>query len=234
MQDGRVLITGASRGLGRGLVERFLSAGATVSGCSRQASDLDHPNYTHFVVDIGDEPSVVSMFKQIAALKVPLNLLINNAGVSQASLGILARADSAEQIIRTNLLGTFLVSREALKLMQRQKYGRIVNFSSINVPLASAGSSLYNASKAGVEAFSGVLARECGVADITINTLGLSLVGNSGMLDALGEKAILAKQSNMLKPGVLDLEEIMHAINFFSSPLARNITCQTVYFGGLR
>lgn len=233
MQDGRILITGASRGLGRGLVERLLAAGAIVSGCSRQASDLEHPNYTHFVVDIGDEASVVAMFKEIAALKVPLTLLINNAGVSQASLGILTRAANAEDIVRTNLLGTFFVSREALKLMQRQKYGRVVNFSSINVPLGSAGSSLYNASKAGVEAFSSVLARECGNADITINTLGLSLVNNSGMLEALGEKAVSAKQSNMLKPKVLEVDEILHAVNFFASPLARNMTCQTIYFGGL-
>lgn len=233
MQDGRILITGASRGLGRGLVERLLASGAVVSGCSRQSSDIEHPNYTHFVVDISDEPSVVAMFKDIAALKVPLTLLVNNAGVSQASLGILTRAANAEAIIRTNLLGTFFVSREALKLMQRQKYGRIVNFSSINVPLGSAGSSLYNASKAGVEAFSNVLARECGNADITINTLGLSLVNNSGMLEALGEKAVSAKQSNMLKPKVLEVDEILHAVNFFASPLARNMTCQTLYFGGL-
>lgn len=234
MQDGCVLVTGASRGLGRGLVERLLDAGRTVAGCSRQSSDIEHSNYTHYVVDISDEPSVVAMFRDIAALRVPLTLLVNNAGVSQASLGILTRATNAEAIIRTNLLGTFFVSREAIKLMQRQKYGRIVNFSSINVPLGSVGSSLYNASKAGVEAFSNVLARECGNADITINTLGLSLVSNSGMLGALGEKAMSAKQSNMLKPKVLEIDEILHAVNFFASPLASNLTCQTLYFGGLR
>ena len=233
MQDGLILVTGASRGLGRGLVERYLSDGATVAGCARQASDIDHPNYTHFVTDIRDEASVVSMFKGVAALKAPLRLLINNAGTSQASLGILTRGSTAQEIVQTNLLGTFFVSREALKLMQRHKKGRIVNFSSINVPLGSTGSSLYNATKAGVEAMSHVLARECGSVDITINTLGLSLVGNSGMLGALGEKAVAAKQSNMLKPEVLDLDEIVHSINFFASPLARNLTCQTLYFGGL-
>lgn len=233
MDRGSVLITGTSRGLGKALAEQFLHEGLVVYGCSRQASSIDHQDYMHFVVDVSDEPSVVSMLKQITALKVPVNLLINNAGLTQASLGILTRAESAESILRTNLLGNFLVSRETLKLMQRQRYGRIVNFSSINVPLGSVGSALYNASKAGVEAMAKVLTRECGNADITINTLGLSLVANSGMLDSLSPKALAAKQEGLLKAKVLEVEEVMHAINFFASPLARNISCQTVYFGGV-
>lgn len=204
-----------------------------VFGCSRQASTIDHQDYRHFTVDVSDEPGVISMLKQIASLKVPVNLLINNAGLTQASLGILTRGVSAQDILNTNLLGNFLVSRETLKLMQRQRYGRIVNFSSINVPLGSVGSALYNASKAGVEAMARALTRECGNLDITINTLGLSLVANSGMLDSLSPKALVAKQEALLKPKVLEVEEIMLAINFFASPLARNVSCQTVYFGGL-
>lgn len=233
MDRGSVLITGTSRGLGRALAERFLHAGLVVYGCSRQASTIDHQDYRHFTVDVSDEPGVVSMIMQITALKVPVNLLINNAGLTQASLGILTRTESAQDILRTNLLGNFLVSRETLKLMQRQRYGRIVNFSSINVPLGSVGSALYNASKAGVEAMAKVLTRECGNVDITINTLGLSLVAGTGMLDALSPKALAAKQEALLKPKVLEVEEVMHAINFFASPLARNISCQTVYFGGV-
>ena len=233
MDRGSVLITGTSRGLGKALAERFLHAGLVVYGCSRQASTIDHQDYRHFTVDVSDEPGVVSMIMQITALKVPINLLINNAGLTQASLGILTRTESAQHILRTNLLGNFLVSRETLKLMQRQRYGRIVNFSSINVPLGSVGSALYNASKAGVEAMAKVLTRECGNVDITINTLGLSLVAGSGMLDSLSPKVLAAKQEALLKPKVLEVEEVMHAINFFASPLARNISCQTVYFGGV-
>ena len=233
LAGGVVLITGTSRGLGKALAERYLQSGVAVYGCSRHESAIVHPGYTHFIVDVGDELDVVSMFKKISASKTPVNLLINNAGVTQASLGILTRAESAQDILRTNLLGAFLVSREMLKVMQRQRYGRIVNFSSINVPLGSVGSALYNASKAGVEAMAMALTRECGNADITINTLGLSLVAGSGMLEALGPKAVAGKQDALLKPKILEVEEIMHAIDFFSDPLARNISCQTVYFGGV-
>jgi 3-oxoacyl-[acyl-carrier protein] reductase len=233
MDKGSVLITGTSRGLGKALAEKFLKEGLTVYGCSRQASSIGHQNYKHFTVDVSDESAVVAMLKQIASLKVPVNLLINNAGLTQASLGILTRGVSAQDILNVNLLGNFFVSRETLKLMQRQRYGRIVNFSSINVPLGSVGSALYNASKAGVEAMARALTRECGNLDITINTLGLSLVANSGMLDSLSPKALAAKQEALPKPKALELEEIIHAINFFASPLARNVSCQTVYFGGL-
>lgn len=233
MNKGSVLITGTSRGLGKALAEQFLQEGLVVYGCSRQASSIDHQDYRHFAVDVSDEPSVVSMLKQITALKVPVNLLINNAGLTQASLGVLTRGASAQDILNTNLLGSFLVSREVLKLMQRQRFGRIVNLSSINVPLGSVGSALYNASKAGIEAMAKVLTRECGNVDITINTLGLSLVAGSGMLDSLSPQALAVKQEALLKPKVLEVEEIMHAINFFASPLARNISCETVYFGGV-
>ncbi len=233
MYEGSVLITGSSRGLGKALAERFLLEGRVVYGCSRQGSTIDHKSYKHFLADVGDEPSVVAMLKDIAALKFPLNLLVNNAGITQASLGILTQMESAENILRTNLLGTFLVSRETLKLMQRQRYGRIVNFSSINVPLGSVGSALYNASKSGVESMAKALTRECGSADITINAIGLSLVANSGMVDTLDPKAVAGKQDALLKPKLLEIDEIMHAINFFASPLAQNISCQTMYFGGV-
>lgn len=233
MDKGSVLITGTSRGLGKALAEQFLRDGLVVYGCSRQPSRIDHQDYRHFAVDVSDELSVVSMLKQITALKVPVNLLINNAGLTQASLGVLTRGASAQDILNTNLLGSFLVSREVLKLMQRQRFGRIVNLSSINVRLGSVGSSLYNASKAGIEAMAKVLTHECGNVDITINTLGLSLVADSGMLDSLSPNALAAKQEALLKPKMLEVEEIMHAINFFASPLARNISCATVYFGGV-
>jgi 3-oxoacyl-[acyl-carrier protein] reductase len=210
-----------------------LNMGMTVFGCSRNASTINNESYQHFIVDITDEASVNSMFKKISLLKIRLDLVINNAGLTQSSLGILTSAKTANEIISTNLLGTFLVTREALKLMQRQRYGRIVNFSSINVPQGSVGSSLYSASKTAMESMALTLSRENSKADITINTIGLSLVDKSGMLDSLSPKAVAEKQSLLLKPELLSVGEIVHAINFFSSPVAKNICAQLVYFGGV-
>lgn len=227
-----ILVTGSSRGLGKSLAEAYLSMGMKVFGCSRNPAAIEHQNYRHFTLDITDEQSVVAMFKEIYSLKTRLDLTINNAGITQASLGILTNADAAREIINTNVLGTFLVTREALKLMQRQRYGRIVNFSSINVPQGSVGSSLYSASKAALESMALTLSRENAKVDITINTIGLSLVDKTGMLGSLSPKAVTEKQSLLVKPELLNVEEIIHAIDFFSSPLAKNISAQTIYFGG--
>lgn len=227
-----LLVTGSSRGLGKLLAESYLSMGITVFGCSRNTSTIVHKNYQHFSLDITDEASIISMFKEIALHKIRLDLVINNAGLTQSSLGILTSAKTANDIIGTNILGTFLVTREALKLMQRQRYGRVVNFSSINVPQGSVGSSLYSASKAAIESMALTLSRESAKSDITINTIGLSLVDKSGMLDSLSPKAVAEKQSLLIKPGLLSVEEIIHAINFFASPLAKNICAELIYFGG--
>jgi 3-oxoacyl-[acyl-carrier protein] reductase len=172
------------------------------------------------------------MFKEISLLKIRLDLVINNAGITQFSLGILTRAITAGEIINTNILGTFLITREALRLMQRQRYGRIVNFSSINVPLGSIGGSIYNASKAAMESMATTLSRENAKADITINTIGLSVVDKTGMSDSLTPKALAEKQCLLIKPDLIKVEEIIHAINFLASPLSKNICAQTIYFGG--
>lgn len=228
-----LLVTGSSRGLGKLLAEAYLSMDVTVFGCSRNASTIEHQNYRHFVLDIADEASIASMFKEISLLKIRLDLVINNAGIAQSSLGILTSTKTAGEIINTNFLGTFLVIRESLKLMQRQRYGRIVNFSSINVPLASVGSSIYNASKAAIESMATTLSRENAKADITINTIGLSVADKTGMSDSLTLKSLAEKQRQLIKSDLIKVEEIIHAINFLASPLAKNICAQTIYFGGV-
>lgn len=232
MKSTGVLITGSGQGLGRVLAEHFVEMGYFVYGCSRRSCEYKSDRYKHFELDVSDESAVVAMFKEIALSQPRLALLINNAGVSQASLAMFTKAETAERIIRTNLLGTFIVSREALKLMQRQRFGRVVNFSSINVPLGSTGSAVYNACKAGVDGMMKTLARECSGFDITINSLGLSLVENTGMVEALTNKAIEEKFAGLVKKSMLSVDEIVHAISFLQSPLAKNVTCQNIYFGG--
>lgn len=227
-----LLVTGSSRGLGKLLAEAYLKMGVTVFGCSRNPSAINHPNYRHFMLDITDEKNVALMFKEISLLKIRLDLVINNAGLTHASLGILTSAKTAHEIINTNIYGTFLVIREALKIMNHQRHGRIVNFSSINVPQGSVGSSLYSASKAALESMALTLSRENANIDITINTIGLSVVDKTGMLDSLSSKALIEKQGHLIKPELLSVNEIIHAIDFISSPYAKNICAQTIYFGG--
>lgn len=205
-----------------------------VFGCSRGLSDLDHQRYRHFSVDIMDEGAVRAMFDAIRAAGPRLDLLVNNAGVSQARVALLTSTTEVSYIVGINFIGAFIVSREAIKLMKRARFGRIVNMSSINVPLAAVGSAIYNATKAALENLTVTLSRECAGEDITINCLGLSLVESSGMVEGLSVAALQAKRQALPKPNLLGIAEIVHAIEFLAAPDAKNITGQTIYFGGIR
>jgi 3-oxoacyl-[acyl-carrier protein] reductase len=229
-----VMITGTSRGLGLDLAKAYLAVGERVIGCSRGSTSIEHANYRHYSVDVSDELSIAKMFADIRDSKLVPRLLVNNAALAQKSLTTFTSSQTAKEILEVNLLGTFLICRETLKLMQRHGFGRIVNLSSINVPLASVGSSLYNATKAGLDAMGHSLANECKTYDITVNSVGLSLVANTGMAESLNEAALAAKQKHLLKPKLLETPEILAAINFFASTEARNITGQLLYFGGVR
>ena len=229
-----VMITGSSRGLGSALAKAYLAAGEQVLGCSRGAASIEHSNYRHYTVNVSDELSISKMFADMRDSKLVPRLLVNNAALAQKSLATFTSSQTAKEILDVNLLGTFLICRETLKLMQRHGFGRIVNLSSINVPLASVGSSLYNATKAGLDAMGHSLANECKTYDITVNSIGLSLVADTGMSESLNEAVLAAKQKQLLKPKLLETAEIFAAINFFASKEARNITGQLLYFGGVR
>jgi 3-oxoacyl-[acyl-carrier protein] reductase len=229
-----VLVTGSSRGVGRGLVEALIAEGDCVYGCSRSSEQpLVHERYRHLSVDVANEAAVRTMLNEIVTAHGRLDVVVNNAGVSLSRLALFTPASDFLRVLEANLVGAFIVMRESIRFMKRAKFGRIINFSSINVPLASVGGASYNASKAALENLCITLSRECADDDITINCIGLSLVGESGMVDALSEEALAAKQQQLIKPSLLSVEDVLHAVNFFASPNARNITGQTIYFGGV-
>ena len=122
-QPRSVLITGSSRGIGNQLAQRMLARGDTVYGCARTAPSITHDNYTHFVADVADDVAVREMFRHISAVGTGLQLVVNNAGLSHTGLAILTGSQEAEKVILANLLGAFLISREAIKLMKRAGFG---------------------------------------------------------------------------------------------------------------
>ncbi len=229
-----ILITGTSRGVGKTLAEHYATKGHTVYGCSRNDPAVTGENYTHFRCDLGDEAAVMKMFSKIRKRAEGLDILVNNAGAPHSRLALLIDAVTAEKVLKDNFLSAFLATREALKIMTRAGHGRIINISSINVPLGSAGSVIYSAAKAAIESLSHGLMNEVGDKDITINTIGLSLFEGDGMAADLSDESIADKKNRLAKPVLLGVDEIVNAIDFFASEEARNITDQVLYFGGPR
>jgi len=228
-----MVITGTRKGLGRYLARYYVRRDFRVIGCSRKPATFKSKNYTHFRLDVSDEEKVKNMLAETRKTFKRLDVLINNAGVLFANYAVVTPAETVQEVFNTNFLGTFLFSREAVKLMKGAKYGRIISISSIQVPLATVGSSIYSASKAAVEEFSRVFAKEVISFGITVNVLGLSFVRNTGMAEALSKKVISETLEKTITKSPLKFEDVINAIDFLISPKSKDLTGQTIYLGGV-
>ncbi len=233
MYEGRVVaVTGASRGIGRAIVEHFLAGNAIVIGFSRGVSSLQAERYLHLNVDIGDHEAVRGAFRTIRQRFGRLDILVNNAAVLTSQHLLLMPPSAVREMISTNLLGTIFVSTEAGRLMCRKRYGRIINIGSIAPVLRIAGDSVYAATKEAVMTFSGVLAKEWSGFNITLNTVGVTAYPTD-MLAKLPEGNIAPVLASLPIPGPAAMEDILNVVDFFASERSRNITAQTVFLGGV-
>src|SRR5262249_8376631 len=126
-----MLITGASKGIGQALARHYLEQGYRVVGCSRRPANWEAASLLHLCADVHDEMSVQRLFTSVRAQLGGLNVLINNAGIAAMNHMLLTPVQTAKRILDTNVIGTFLVSREAAKLLRLSQHARIVNFSTV-------------------------------------------------------------------------------------------------------
>ncbi len=227
-----ILITGTSRGIGRGLAEYFLSAGDRVCGCSRGEATLKHRRYQHWQLEVADESGVVAMVREVVRRHGRIDALLNNAGIAAMNHALLTPAATAQAILATNFQGTFLFCREAAKAMVRRKAGRIVNFSTVATPLQLEGEAVYAASKAAVESFTRVLARELGATGVTVNAVGPTPVPTDLIKNVPAAKmeALLARQAIRRFGTVAD---VANTVEFFLAPESGFVTGQVLYLGGV-
>lgn len=227
-----VIITGSRKGIGRALCETFLSRGHIVAGCSREASDLSHPLYRHFCLDVGDETKVCEMVRATKKEFGTIDILINNAGAASMNHSLTTPLSTLQHLINVNLVGTFLFSRECGKVMMKQKDGRIVNFSTVAVALHLEGEALYGAAKSGVESLTHTMAKELAPFNITVNAIGPTPVATD-LIKAIPRDKIekLLEQQPLKRMGTI--EDVQHTVDFLIDPKSSFITSQIIYLGGV-
>lgn len=236
-KDKVVLITGTSRGVGLLIAEYFLKNSATVIGLSRgMNSILNHNNYFHFSVDLGNPESINNCFKkQISKQFKTIDILINNAAVMTSQYAMIMPVKNAVDMINTNLLGVFIASREASKLMRSKSPSRIINIGSMASSLEPMGDSIYSATKAGIISLANVMAKEFSLMNITCNTLAITAI-DTDMLRSHNDTAqdkIKEIIAAMPVPRFAEIDDILNVIDFFASDRSSYVTAQTIYLGGI-
>lgn len=227
-----IVVTGARKGIGRHLAEHYIEKGWIVAGCSRGTTDLRHRNYRHYELDVADEARVKGMISDIAKRESRIDALINNAGVTAMNHSMLTPLSSFDSIFKTNLYGTFLFSREAAKVMARRRCGRIVNFSSIAVPLRLEGESAYASSKAAVESLTRIMAKEMGRMNITCNAIGSTPI-RTDMIKDFPKRTMEAVIKGQAVARFGEFSDISNVVDFFVKPESDFVTGQVIYLGGI-
>ena len=225
------LVTGSRRGIGRHIAGHLVARGYSVVGCSPHTADWELEGYEHEVADVGSEEHVVALLRGIRKRHGGLSVLVNNAGAASMNHVLTTPGETVERIVRTNLTGTILVSRESAKLMMPGRWGRIVNLSTIAVPLRLEGEAIYASAKAGVEVFTRILARELAPLGITVNAIGpaptptdLTRGVPSEALEALiGRLAVK-------RPGTI--ADVTNVLDFLLRRESDTVTGQIIYLGG--
>ncbi len=239
-EDQVVLVTGASRGIGLAIAEDFAAQGASVAlaarsrGAIEKAADrLDPEGRKALAVpmDVTSAEGVRSAVESVLERFSKVDILVNNAGIARDGLLLRMKDDDWEAVLSTNLDGAFRVTRAVLPGMLRQRYGRIINISSVVGLMGNPGQVNYVASKAGLIGFTRALAREVASRNITVNAVAPGFV-ETDMTAELGEKASeqMRAQIPLKRPG--SAPEIAFGVRFLASRMAGYITGHVLNING--
>ncbi len=235
-KDKKILITGATGGIGSSLVKKFLSLDGTVLATGTNTEKLDKlkvefPNINILKFDISNHDRIEEFVENVSSQLTGLDILVNNAGITMDNLSLRMKNDEWQKVIDVNLTSTFYLCKYAIKKMLKNKYGRVVNITSIVGHSGNLGQSNYAASKAGIIAMSKSLAIEYAKKNITINCVSPGFI-QSNMTDKIVEsiKAALTSRIPMSKLGTG--EDVSNTVAFLSSDAASYITGETIHVNG--
>ena len=226
-----IFITGNRKGIGLHLTEYYLAKNYNVVGCSRRESDFKHPNYAHFICDVSNENEVKQTVRQVKKQFGNIDVLINNAGIASLNHSLLTPGSTVKKVFETNFYGSFFFSREMAKMMKNNG-GRIVNFSTVAVPMNLDGEMIYASSKAAIEKMTKIMAKELASFNITVNAIAPSPV-YTDLIKVVPKDKIEELLSKQAIKRLGTMEDVENVIDFFISEKSDFITGQIIYLGGL-
>jgi 3-oxoacyl-[acyl-carrier protein] reductase len=241
MLDGKlVLVTGASRGIGKAIALTLGGDGATVIGTATTESGADQISKEFadnkisgkgIRLDVTNNEQISNLVKTINEDFGPIDILVNNAGITRDNILLRMKEDEWEDIIDTNLSSIYKMSKSVLRGMIKNRSGRIISITSVVGVMGNAGQSNYAASKAGMIGFTKSLAREVGVRGITVNAVAPGFI-ETDMTESLpdDQKEALASQIPMGRLGNVD--EVARAVLFLAGDGGSYITGQTIHVNG--
>jgi len=235
-----VLVTGASRGIGRAIALTLGAAGATVIGTATSedgAANISKIFKENNILGKGlklnvtDNEQISDLLKIVSEEYGSVDILINNAGITRDNILVRMKEDEWDDIINTNLSSVYKMSKAVLRGMIKKRSGRIISITSVVGSMGNAGQSNYAAAKAGIIGFTKSLAREVGVRGITVNAIAPGFI-KTDMTDALPEeqKEALASQIPLARLGTVD--EIAQSVLFLADESGSYITAQTLHING--
>ena len=233
-----ILVTGASRGIGRAIAERFVSEGHFVIGTATSekgaesiAEYLGESGGIGRVLDVCSDESIDKLFEEIDSVYGGMNVLVNNAGITKDTLLMRMKDEDWASVLDTNLTSVYRLSRRAVRGMMKARAGRIINITSVVGQMGNAGQANYAASKAGVEGFTRALAREIGSRGVTVNCVAPGFV-ETDMTEGLDERLISSMLDAVPMGRMAQPHEIAGAVAFLASDDASYITGEVLAVNG--
>lgn len=240
MAEQVVLVTGASRGIGRAVACSFALRGHRVIGTATSAAGADAIREAladgaapgaGVVLDVGDQGSVDALFAGLAAEGDLPGVLVNNAGIARDGLLVRMKPEMWDEVISVNLGGIYRMCRAALRPMMRARAGRIINLTSVIGMVGNPGQTNYAAAKAGIAGFSKALAREVASRGITVNTVAPGFI-DTDMTRDLPDERRTRLRSEIPLGRFGSPEDVASVIAFLASPEAGYITGETIHVNG--
>jgi len=224
-----IVVTGASKGLGRAICDRLISKNIAVFGLARNVEGITFPSMS---CDVSSYANVKAVAQRLRKDGVKVDGLVNAAGIASMNLAVTTPPNISQNIIHTNLLGTIYCCQQIAPLLLRNKVGSIINFSTIAVALGLKGESIYAASKAGVEGFTRAFAREMADFNVNVNCIAPGPI-DTNLLKGITSTQIEKIVSQQIIPKQFTPDAVSDLVELLLDERSRSLSGQVLHVGGV-